>query len=297
MNIKYLSDKQGDENVVALGCFDGIHKGHAKLILSAKKTAVALGVPLSIFTFASLPTKSHGDKKILSDSERSSLLTEMGVDRIYEFEFEKIKDMDAETFVNDVLIKNLHTRAAFCGETFRFGKNASYDKNDLSDQLSKHNKEAFFVKDELDENEKISSSAIKKLLTESKIKEANSLLYVPYFIESSVVHGRGVGKKLGFPTLNTEIDERKLPLKNGVYKTEIFCDGATYKSITNIGICPTFEERTLHAESFIFDFDGDLYGKKVRIYFLDFIREEVKFEFEEQLIEQVKKDIEIARID
>ena len=142
---------------------------------------------------------------------------------------------------------------------------------------------------------KVSTTAIKKCLSDGKLKEATAMLGSPYFIRSYVEHGRGVGKTLGFPTLNTDLGGRVAFLKNGVYKTETEIDGKRYSSLTNVGICPTFESRPAHAETFIIDFDGDLYGSAVKIYFHSFIREEQKFSSPDELIKRINKDIEIAK--
>ena len=118
------------------------------------------------------------------------------------------------------------------------------------------------------------------------VKAAREFLGMPYRIRAFVEHGNGVGKSLGFPTLNTPARH----LKNGVYRTATEIDGRLYPSLTNVGVCPTFEARTVHAETYIIDFSGDLYGKSVRIFFLDYLREEKAFSNEKELILQINVD-------
>lgn len=294
-SLKQITDKDKEESVVVLGFFDGVHRGHKRLIEKAREKASELSLPLAIFTFSSLPTKYGSDFRILTEDERDGVLAELGVDKIYTANFAAVKDMSAEEFVKTVLIDKLHTRVAFSGSDFRFGMGARGSFCDLKAEMIKNGADAFCIDEVVVSGEKISSSKIKELLKRGFIREANALLTLPYFLDGTVVKGRGVGKSLGFPTVNCDIPSEKAILKNGVYRTKIICGEESYDALTNVGACPTFEERQIHAESFLLDFDGDFYTKRVRIVFLDFLREEVKFENHNMLIEQIKKDVQTSK--
>ena len=283
------------EYVTVLGFFDGIHIGHKKLISEARAKAQELSLKTAVFTFASLPTKDNSERRILTSDERCDLLLALGVDAVYESGFEDVKDMDAESFVKEILIEKMHTRAAFCGKSFKFGRGAKYTCDDMRCELERYGAALYTVDEEAVSDKKISSSEIKKYIENGEIERANSLLCEPYFISSTVIHGRGVGRKLGFPTVNADIPVGKVVLKNGVYKSKIVCEGKEYDALTNVGSCPTFKKRKIHTESFMPDFEGDLYEKNIRIYFLEFLRDEIKFENEKRLISQIKEDIERAR--
>lgn len=294
LKIRSQYDTHGD-CVAVLGYFDGIHAGHKKLICEAAALAKSLSLPLAVFTFSSLPTKDKSERRLLTREERAEVFFSLSVSVIYEIDFDDVKDMDAESFVKEILIRKMRTRVAFCGKSFRFGRGAEYTAEDLKSELERHGAALKTVEETELSGRKISSSEIKKYVEEGEIEKANSLLCEPYFIDSVIVRGRGVGRKLGFPTLNIDIPSEKIILKNGVYKSQVLCEKKSYPALTNVGSCPTFKERKIHAESFIPDFEGDLYGKRVRIYFLEFLRDEKKFESKEALIIQIKEDIERAR--
>ena len=139
--------------------------------------------------------------------------------------------------------------------------------------------------------EKISSTRIKALLCEGKVKRAGELLGKPYSVNGRVEHGLGLGKTFGFPTVNTEIGEGEISLLSGVYKCRVRIGESYYDAISNVGVCPTVGERKKHTETYILSYSGELYGENVRIEFLDFIRPEKKFDSEKELIMQIKLDI------
>ena len=140
----------------------------------------------------------------------------------------------------------------------------------------------------------MSSSAIREMLSQKRLDEAAALLGKPFFADGKVSHGLGLGKKLGFPTVNLEFTAEKFTLPSGVYFTAVKIKDSLYASITNLGVCPTFDEREIHAETFIFDFDEDIYDKEIRLYFIEFIRDEIRFSSKNDLIMQINIDINKA---
>lgn len=277
--------------VVALGFFDGVHLAHRALIDSARKEARRLNLPLSVFTFSQNNTSFKAEQaRLLTEEEKLSELSELGVDVSFVFDFDLIKDISADDFIEKILVEILNTHTAFCGFNFRFGKNALGNTATLKNGMEKLKRRVVVLDEYKDGKSSLSSSFIRSLILDKKLREASRLLGKPFFLDGKVAHGLGLGKKLGFPTLNLPQNPGKLLLPRGVYFTVTDVSGTLYPGITNVGICPTFDEREIHTETFIFDFSGDLYNTDVRIYFIDFLREEIKFLSKEELIMQINID-------
>ncbi|MBE6536936.1 MAG: bifunctional riboflavin kinase/FAD synthetase [Ruminococcaceae bacterium] len=277
--------------VCALGFFDGVHIAHRSLIEKAKAEAKTLGIPLSVFTFFSGGSSLKSEKeRLLTDEEKLSELELLGVDTAVVFDFEIIKDLSATAFVEEILVRKLNTHTAFCGFNFRFGRNAEGDAAALENLMSANGRRTVTVPEYKKNNRCVSSSEIRGLLKENKLADAARLLGKPFFIDGSVSHGLGLGKALGFPTVNVGMNGGKFKLQNGVYYTAVELSGKIYSGITNVGICPTFDEREKHTETFILNFDGNIYDSKIRIYFIEFLREEIKFSSKEALISQINVD-------
>lgn len=278
-------------SVVALGLFDGVHKGHKALLNSAKREAEKRKLPLVVFTFFSENELPKSTKRLYSTDVKNELLEKAGADFVVLADFNKISNVSAESFVNDILIGKLSAELAVTGSDFRFGKGREGDKTLLSRIMSQNFKECLFVSDEMLYGKKVSTSYIKELLSEGKLSLANEFLGEAYFIEGKIVHGDGRGKSLGLPTVNIALQNRSNFIKKGVYYTEIDIGGKSYTGLTNIGVCPTFEAREVHAETFILNFSDTVYGEVARIRLLDYVRDEQKFKNKEELTEQIEKDL------
>lgn len=278
------------ESVIALGLFDGIHIGHRNLLKTAKKCADKIGLPTTVFTFYSEDELPKSPLRIYSTKEKLSILASLGIDNVILARFKDIADVSPEEFVRGILIKKLGCRVAVAGPDFRFGKGAVGNIEVLKTLIFGMGRELVVEEEWQSDGEKISTSLIKRLLSEGKTERANKLLVTPYFIDSDVIHGDGRGKTLGFPTINTEFTNGQNLLRRGVYRTATLIDDKIYTGITNVGECPTFEKRAPHAETYIIDYDGDLYGKRVRIYFLEHLRDEKKFKSKKELIMQINVD-------
>lgn len=277
--------------VTALGFFDGVHTAHRALIEKAKLEAEKLSLPLVIFTFSSdsVLLKS-GQNRLLTDKERLSELESLGADLTLMFNFDFIKNLSAEEFIDEILVTNLNTHTAVCGFNFRFGKNASGDTAFLKSKLSSLGKETIILPEYKIGEASVSSSLIRSLLSKRELLRAARLLGKPFFVDGMVSHGLGLGRKLGIPTVNLDISREKLILEKGVYYTAVQISDKLYGGITNLGNCPTFEERETHAETFILNFDGEIYDENIRVYFISFIRDEIKFSSKEELIMQINID-------
>ncbi len=278
-----------EKTVIALGFFDGVHEGHRRLFATAKRTAEERGLTFAVFTFRTV-CGVKGKTVIYSDEEKLALFRELGVEAVILADFSDISDISADSFIKNCLLCDMGCRVAVCGYDFRFGKGRAGDAKLLSDTLASLGAECIIEDEHKICGEKISTTKIKELLAEGKAERARLFLGYPYFILADVEHGRGVGQKLGFPTVNTRLSPERAPLRLGVYRTAVSISGRLYTGVTNVGTCPTFKEREVHAETYIVGYSGDLYGEKIRIFFLGFLRDEHKFSSAEKLIMQINVD-------
>ncbi len=277
--------------VVALGLFDGVHIAHRMLLERARCEAERLGVPFVVFTFPQ-ESKSlkRGVLRLYSTEEKLRLLEGLAVDICILCDFEAVRDMSKERFVDELLIGSLGARVAVCGYNFTYGSGGAGNATTLADRLRKWGAEAIVIDEKKYFDEEISTSEIRARLQARDLRGASRLLGGAYFITGTVVHGRGDGRSFGIPTMNVDLDDGLFSLGSGVYATAVIIDGVRYLSLTNLGTCPTFGERDAHAECFVLDYEGNLYGKNVRIYFLEFLREEKRFGSKEELIMQINID-------
>lgn len=281
-------------SVLALGFFDGVHLAHRRLLDLARDIAAREGLPFGVFTFSSDGNVKRGVSRIYTDEEKLSLLEELGADFTVLAHFPSISGLSPEEFVSEVLIREAGAKIAVAGFNFRFGKGASGDCNDLTRLLSLHGARAV-IADEITLGARtVSSSLIRRLLTEGDIVEANRLLVRPYSLSGVVSHGDGRGKALGFPTLNTALAPERVIPRLGVYRSEVVIDGVAYRALTNVGRCPTLGERAAHAETHLLNFSGAIYGEKINVSLFEFLRDEMIFENAESLKAQIARDIAAA---
>ena len=272
---------------IALGTFDGIHKGHYSVLRGALDFCADIKV---VVTFA-VPPMRAGAGLVMPESVKERLLTEMGFDEILLLDFPKVRDMSPEEFLQ-MIFERYNVVAVSCGFNHRFGKKASGDTKLLEEYCKKTNAACLVHEPVLYENEPISSSRIRAEIESGNMQKAADMLGFDYFIEAPVVSGDARGRQMDFPTAN-QLPSTDLALpKFGVYKTVTEIDGVNYPSITNIGIRPTYKSKHPIAETHIIGFSGDLYGKTVKVSFKKFIRDEKKFSSLDEVAEQIKKDIE-----
>ena len=283
-----------DGCVMALGFFDGVHLAHRHLLSVAKEAARRHGLPLAVFTFSGDSGIKSSSPRLYQDSDRLSLLAECSVDIAVVADFGAVSGITREDFITDVLIGKFNTRVAVSGYNFAFGKGALGNVGYLSETLFLHGRECIVIDEFTALGERISTTRIKELIAAHDMEGAARLLGTPYFIGGEVEHGRGAGKGLGIPTVNTPLTDTGGMLGYGVYASVIVSDGKRYRALTNVGECPTFGARRAHAETFILDFDGDLYGQSVRIYLLSYLREEREFSTPDALLQQIKLDTDKA---
>lgn len=280
---------------ITLGKFDGLHRGHQKLIERIKEKR-GKNCKAVVFTFDVSP-KSYilhtPPKYLLTYEERRELAENLGVDILAECPFtEELMHMEPEAFVKEYLVDRLHGEYLAVGPDFRFG----YQRKGTP-QLLKELGEKYGFRTEILEKEKykdkdISSTYIREELDQGHIEEVNRLLGYPYFTKGEIVHGRQLGRTIGIPTANLiPPSEKKLP-PNGVYITESMIQGKTYQGITNVGYKPTVKENFLGVETYLFSCNADLYGQEAEVKFYRYLRPEIKFASLEELKKQMMKDIQ-----
>ena len=285
-----------DSTTLLIGNFDGIHLGHQSLINFAKEIATNSNTELRLVTFCPHPREVILKKPIdliLPYNEKVEILKNHFIDKVVEIKFtEEISKMSPENFIETYLEKNKPSNIVV-GKNFRFGSKASGNVETLKIfKDSKFNVHAIDIEES--EGKKISSTLIKDSLRNGKIQEANHLLGRNYYIKGVVIQGEKRGREIGFPTTNLETNWSFLP-KVGVYVTNIFVEGVKYSGITNIGFRPTFGKKDLLIESHLFDFNEFIYGANIKIEFIQRIRSEKKFDSVDELIENIKKDVQFAK--
>ena len=274
-----------DGVAVALGAFDGIHIGHKKLIENIIKYSKQNGCKTCVFTFDVLPS---GAKSIMSARQRNEILADMGIDYIYIQHFDAgFKSMPPGEFMSKYLLQAKYVSVGF---NFRFGLNREGDTK-LLEEFCKQNHIEISIEDPvLYDDEIVSSTLIRKAIEECDFSKANAMLSRPFCVDGIVVHGEALGRTIGFPTANLQIDVSMSAPSEGVYVTVTEVDGILYKSFTNYGSKPTFENDKILLETHLFGFDGDLYGKEIKVYFMDKIRGVTKFPSVDALKEQLLED-------
>ena len=276
--------------VLAIGFFDGVHIAHRDLMSTAKHIARERGLAFGIFTFGSSGGIKGNVQRLYDDGEKSEIFASLDADFTVFADFSAIAGLSPEDFVKKTLCDDLNCRVCVAGFNFRFGKGASGDSTRLAELMSESGGEAVIRKEITAGDKTLSATFIRELVSSGKIEEANSYLGAPYYIKGSVCHGRSDGRKLGFPTANISISEGKITPKNGVYRSATVIDGIIYSCVSNIGVCPTFEGKESRLEAHIIDFEGDLYGKEIRIYLLGYLREEKRFNSINELKMQINID-------
>ena len=287
-----MSDRK---TVIALGYFDGVHKGHNAVLTIAKDRAERENSRAAVFTFGgNLRGTLSGGKCVFTAKERARLLKEKGFDEVFSAPVtEKFLSFSPERFL-DFLNKKFRVSGYVCGEDYRFGKGGSGDVGFLKEYAEKRGQFVEVCPAVIIKGEKVSATLIKKRLSVGDVKGANELLSTDYFITGKVKRDRKVGRKLGFPTVNIYVDADKCELKNGVYVGYSVINGVKYTAIINYGSRPTFNLNEKLLEAHLIGFSGSLYGKKLRISFTRYLRDIFTFNNEEELKEQLRKDAENA---
>ena len=297
MNISKNLDLITEKKPLALsiGMFDGVHKGHQFIIKHLNKVANDLNLESALFTFWPHPRTFFNpdfDLKLLNTlQEKQNLLQENNIQNLFLQKFdEDFRNLSGEEFVREILIKKLNVKYLTVGYDHTFGKDKSGDFK----LLQKLAPELGFEVSEIPavdfHHKHISSTQIRNALSTGNILEANEMLGYNYSLSGKVVDGKKLGRTIGYPTANLEVDDIKLLPKNGAYIVEVFHENKFYKGMLSIGTNPTVNGETKTVEVYILGFDKDIYGETLTLKFRDFLHEEIKFESLEKLIERLDED-------
>jgi riboflavin kinase/FMN adenylyltransferase len=286
--------------VLALGNFDGLHRGHMKIIERVRRVASERGATAVAMTFDPHPPRVVRPDKapplLMTKTQRLEALERAGVDGVAVVRFTpELSRWDPETFVRTVLVEWLHVAEVWVGANFLFGHDRAGNFSSLRGLGSRYGFRAEKIDPVRYKDFVVSSTRLRRLISEGRVDEAGALLGHPYTIDGTVVEGSHRGRDLGFPTANLATDNELIP-PHGVYATTVRLDGVIYPSITNVGIRPTFDDepRTV-IETHLLDVERDLYGRTLRLGFVQRLRDERRFESVDLLKAQVGADVQKAR--
>ena len=286
--------------VLSLGMFDGVHFGHISIINLLKSLAQENNLETAILTFWPHPRKvfnPNDEIKLLNTlNEKLNLLENAKLDVVFLKSFdENFRNLTGEEFVRQILVQKLNVKHIIIGHDHVFGKN----KSGNFELLQKLSKELDFEVQQLDavkEGEfNISSTKIRNCLANGNIIGANKMLGYHYSVSGKVIDGKKLGRTIGYPTANIEVDELKLLPKKGAYIVEVYVKNKFYKGMLSIGTNPTVNGDKLTVEVYILDFNEDIYGDEITVKFRDFLHEEIKFESLEKLIERLDEDKRLTK--
>ena len=296
-NEKEIDAKSYKKNAVALGNFDGLHLGHAKLIEEITRHE---DTDSYVYTFTTHPRRiimndPHSPRSIITNEQKVEILSKMGVGHVCFEDFERVRDMSPSEFVKDVLIDTLKSDIVVCGFNFNFGKKGSGNSEFLKEELSKYGAECIVVSSVKNNDVSISSTRVRTLIEAGSVDEAAKLMGRPFTLRRPVLHGRMFGRKLGIPTINQKFADDSVMPSNGVYVCRVIIDGVEYPGVCDVGTKPTVSGKELLAETHIIGFEGDLYGRTVDVAFLKRLRSEKKFADTDELKRVIENDIAVAK--
>lgn len=289
--------------VVTIGTFDGVHLGHQKILQTLKEEAESVQGESVLLTFYPHPRmvlfpESHGLKLLQTQAEKIEKLEKNGLQNlvVYPFSFE-FSRLTALEFVRDILVNKLHVRKIVIGYDHQFGKNREGSIAYLKDIADTYEFEVIEIPAQDIDEVNVSSTKIREALLQGDVQRANMFLGEPYQLSGTVIRGRALGRTIGFPTANIEVNtDIKLIPGIGVYAVEVLVDGQVYRGMLNIGIRPTVVSTDfVNLEVHILDFHHDIYDKSITVRFIERVRDEQKFESVDALKEQLKNDEKVVR--
>lgn len=291
----FISSPSQKPLALSIGMFDGVHLGHQSIIKKLNTISEEKDLESAILTFWPHPRKifnPNDDLKLLNTiEEKKYLLQKNGLQHLYLKEFdEEFRNLTGEQFVKQILIEKLQVEHLIVGYDHTFGKNRSGDFS----LLKKMGPELGFVVEQVEavswREVNISSTQIRNALAKGDIIFANEMLGYHYSVCGTVVHGKKIGRTIGYPTANIDVDVLKLLPKKGAYIVDVFVKNQHYKGMLSIGTNPTVNGNSLSVEVYILDFDEDIYGQEISVNFRDFLHEEIKFNGLDELIIRLDED-------
>lgn len=291
---KKIDELDVERTAVAIGKFDGVHKGHRSIIedLISKKS---LGLTTVVVSFEPYPAEyfGTGDFKYLSlFEEKAAMLKEFGIDILILLKFDGFAaDVAPEKFIKDFFVDKLRMAYIAAGKDLSFGSKGAGNVSLLEKYSGAFDYSIKVIPKLCDGDAEISSSLIRKLIEDGDVRRANGYLGYSYSFTGEVIRGRHLGSSIGFPTINVKPDDKKVIPKYGVYYSSVIVDGVKYAGLTNVGVKPTVGSDGVLLETYIYDFDRDIYGKTVKVSLHEFKRPEKKFESVDELKKALLNDI------
>ena len=297
----FIISKKYKRSSLAIGNFDGIHKGHQKVFEKAKKYSKNLKSKFGILTFSPLPIMFFNKKilnyRLISENEKFRLLKKFKVDFIININFNKnFSKISAENFLKNLIYKKINPKRIFVSNNFKFGNKRKGNVNLLKKFEKKYDYKLLKVTPYKYKDKIVSSTRIRKLLHKGEINLANKLLSKTWLIDGNVIKGKKLGRKLGYRTCNIEIKSYLLP-KKGIYAVKVLVENKKkiHDGVAYLGSRPTFKGKEVFLEINIFGIKKNLYKKKLRVHFIKFIRKDKKFRSPSELIKQMNKDVIFAK--
>ncbi len=286
---------ENDRISCALGNFDGVHLGHQALLASARDKGNC--TKSAVWTFSEPSSRLvSGIDLLTAPEERLALFRQAGIDLVFLTDFASVRGLSREAFVKNILFDACHVRRAVCGFNFHYGAKAAGNADTLSSALAALGGKTVVIPPFVLNGKTVSSSEIRMALAVGDAEGATAMLGRPYAIASPVLHGKKLGRTLGFPTVNQRFPALRALPRFGVYVVRVTLDGKLYGGVANVGCRPTVEDgNAVNAETFLFDFEGDLYGKTLQTEFLHFLRPEQRFPDLAALKAAVDQNIEEAK--
>jgi riboflavin kinase/FMN adenylyltransferase len=284
---------------VAIGNFDGVHRGHKAVIAATLSLARSLGKPAAALTFEPHPRAFFNPNeplfRLTDETAKLRLLAATGLDGAIVLTFDAaLAKLSAEDFVERVLVERLAISGAAIGFNFHFGANRAGSPEFLQTQGKRYGFAVDIVPPLLDGDRPVSSGPIRAALAAGRLDDAAELLGYPWFVSATVVHGDKRGRELGFPTANLTLDPT-CGLRHGIYAVRAAAAGRRYDGVASFGRRPMFDTGAVLLEIFLFDFDGDLYGANIDVAFIAWLREEATFASAKELVRQMEEDSRLAR--
>jgi riboflavin kinase / FMN adenylyltransferase len=285
--------------VVAIGNFDGVHRGHRAVIGAAIGRAKALGRPAAALTFEPHPRAFFNPNeplfRLTDEAGKLRLLASTGLDGAIVLTFDAaLARLTAEEFVERILVERFAVSGAAIGFNFHFGARRAGSPQFLAAEGRKHGFAVDIVPRFEDDGRPVSSGPIREALAGGRVAEATELLGFPWFVSGTVIHGDKRGRELGFPTANLRLDAG-CGLRHGIYAVRAAIDGRRYDGVASFGRRPMFDSGAVLLEVYLFDFSGGLYGRSIDVAFIDWIRDEAVFASVEELTRQMQDDTRRAR--
>jgi len=290
--------------VVTIGTFDGVHLGHRKIIAGIKELAESTGGETVLLTFFPHPRmilhpEDESIKLINTMAEKAELLDALGIDHLIITPFSRdFSNQSAEEYIRDVLVNKIGTKKIVIGYDHRFGKDRRGGLEDLLELGPVYDFDVVEIPEQDINEVAVSSTRVREALLKGDIELANTFLGYPFYITGTVVRGDQLGRQIGYPTANIVVSERyKLIPSHGIYAARVIVDGRLYGGMAYIGSRPTINGLNRNIEVNIFDFDQDIYNRRIQMEFLYFVRDDMKFDSLDELKAQIAKDkVEVERL-